>query len=149
MTARTGRAGGLSRHRGVIFLNEVVAVLLLTVAALLLGTRIMVDILRTARDLPEAERVMIQQQSMVAELRRDVWDAAALTPIAGGVRLDYADGRRVTWTIDDAGIVTRGVDRHWRGLGLVSFRIDGPAVTLVWPTAEVRCASQLMLGGGR
>ena len=47
------------------------------------------------------------------------------------------------------GVITRGVDREWRDLGQVSFRVEGPVVTLAWPTAEVRCVSQLMLGGRR
>jgi hypothetical protein len=133
----------------MVLITEFFAVIFLVVAAMLLGTRIMVDILRTTRDLPEAERVMILQQSMLNDLRRDVWNASSLTPINGGVLLGYADGTKVSWTTDAAGVITRGVDREWRDLGQVSFRVEGPVVTLAWPTAEVRCVSQLMLGGRR
>jgi hypothetical protein len=104
------------------------------------------QILRATMRIPyranAAEARATRFDGLVDQLRRDVWNATSLAAAGGGregrsVRIDHGAGEPpVTWTIDDAGSISRtdAGKQTWADVAKgMTFQIDGPLLVLIEP----------------
>jgi hypothetical protein len=102
------------------------------------------QILRATMRLPyranELETLATRFDGVVEQLRRDVWSSTAIAAVGEdgrSVRIERGAGEpAATWSIDEAGAVTRteSESQGWPGVAKgVTFQIDGAVLVLVEP----------------
>ena len=116
MTRRTLRPRGLLLYELMLGLT-----LLATFAAA--ATYVMRSSLRVAQRADQAVERGERFDAATAQLRRDVWNAAAVrTPDPRTVRIEPVDGPPITWSVGTGGALTRTVgendpaSREWSGI---------------------------------
>ncbi len=143
------------RRRGFTIIEVLVWIVLLT-AAVLMGMRLFVSLMRTFREAPAQQEAMMRFDSAVRTLRDDVAGSGVFV-MGPDERLMLSDGYRlehsVAWYQDGDDLVRRQGDeiRRWNGIGQqVSLSIDGPCIVArVHGRGDetIRIMSQVQLAG--
>lgn len=146
-------------------LVELITVLALLAVFSVLVSELFVICLGATKSSNRREETLHRVDSLVMQLRRDVWDARHMTTSASGPTLELEQDvltlttsqGPITWKAATAGVITRtdGTTeqrRTWQGLPKMRWEPRGAALTVYvgeGPTIErMTLVSQVMLAGG-
>jgi type II secretory pathway component PulJ len=136
-----------SRRRGLILFEIMVTLALLATFALV-STQLLRRSLSVAHDANLATGLTSTFDSALNQMRRDVWGAARLhTPDGKTLKIDRADGRRITWSAANPASLVRLVEvskdspdtedlapREWSGIATrATFAVENSVLMLIEP----------------
>jgi Tfp pilus assembly protein FimT len=151
-----------TRSRGTS-LVELMTVLALLAVFSVLVSELFVICLGATKSSNRREETLHRVDSLVMQLRRDVWDARHMTASASDEPLEQnvltltTSQGPITWKAATAGVITRTdgtteQKRTWQGLPKMRWEPRGAALTVYvgeGPTIErMTLVSQVMLAGG-